>query len=315
MPELPEVETVVRGIRPQLEGRSIARCVHASELMAECDEGNFTTRLRGKRVLRIDRQGKWIFCRLEGDQTLVLHLGMTGHLRVEPRKRAVAPHTHLRVLLSGGEEELRLSDPRRFGEIILLGPSHFHDRFGPARLGPDALSATADHWRSVLATTARSLKAVLLDQRAVAGIGNIYADEILFDAGFHPARRGRTLRADEVDRLVQSTARILREAIKLGGSTIRDYVNSEGTPGWFQISHRVYGQEGKPCVRCGGPIKLSRTILTGRATHFCPNCQTRTRSAVSQPAGGRKISASGRRVPISPGSQDSKAGGKASLSR
>ena len=274
MPELPEVETVVRGLRPALEGRRIARCTHASPLMAECDQGRFRPRLAGQRFSRIDRQGKWIFCRIEGGDTLAIHLGMTGRLGVEPIDRELAPHTHLRITLEGDTEELRFRDPRRFGELLLLGPESIELRFGTDKLGPDATTITAKHLSAVFSQTSRVVKAVLLDQRALAGVGNIYADEVLFEANLNPGREGRDLKADEIDRLAKAVRNVLAKAIRSGGSTIRDYVDAQGEPGSFQNQHRVYGRSGKPCKRCLAPIELDRTIVSGRSTHWCRVCQS-----------------------------------------
>jgi len=273
MPELPEVETVVRGLRPLLEGRTIAKCTHASRLMIDGDSALFVKRLSGRRCLRIDRQGKWIFCRLDDGQTLAIHLGMTGRLSVEPIDREILPHTHLRLCLAGDGDELRFRDPRRFGEIVLLAHDSLDERFGPDRLGPDALSVKTSHLVACMESTARAVKAVLLDQRTLAGVGNIYADEALYEAKLHPGRPGRQLTKAEIQRLATAVRAVLKRAIQSGGSTIRDYVDASGEPGSFQNQHRVYGREGKPCKRCRSPIELDRSIVSGRSTHWCRVCQ------------------------------------------
>jgi formamidopyrimidine-DNA glycosylase len=234
----------------------------------------FERSLRGVSIERIDRQGKWMFFRLSADRTLVIHLGMTGHLSVDPAPASIEPHTHFRLLLEPGNEELRFIDPRRFGELLLLCPTEMAGRFGPDKLGPDALEVSAEHMGAELSRTKRTIKSVLLDQRVVAGIGNIYADEILFATGIHPAARADRLSGDGVDRLVSATRQVLRAAIRAGGSTIRDYVDATGRPGEFQNRHFVYGREGEPCRRCPEKIRLDRTVVSGRSTHFCPGCQT-----------------------------------------
>lgn len=273
MPELPEVETVVRGIRPAVTGRTITGVPRASQLMARSTVGPFAKKLLGRRIERLDRHGKWMFFRLSGEDTLVVHLGMTGHLAVIPRAEPLAPHTHLRLGLDGGAEELRFDDARRFGELFLCDPASWTSRFGPDKLGPEALQITVSQWTRVLEKTSRRLKAILLDQRAVAGIGNIYADEILFEAGLSPLRLGRQVTAEEVTRLSQATRRVLRRAIRGNGSTIRDYVTAAGAPGEFQARLRVYGRGNQPCRVCGERIELDRGVLTGRATCWCPTCQ------------------------------------------
>lgn len=274
MPELPEVETVVRGIRPQAVGRTILSVRRASPLMARSQVGPFRRGLVGRRFLALDRHGKWMFFRLSGDRTLVVHLGMTGRLEVTPAATPALPHTHLRLALDRGDEELRFSDPRRFGELWLAGPAHLEERFGPKRLGPEALAIDALSWRTTLAATKRKLKVVLLDQRAVAGIGNIYADEILFDAGLSPAALANRVGDQAAEALRRAIGRVLRRAIRCQGTSIRDYVTAQGVPGEFQDRLKVYGRAGEPCKRCRGAIVLDRSIVAGRATYWCPNCQT-----------------------------------------
>ncbi|MBX9655940.1 bifunctional DNA-formamidopyrimidine glycosylase/DNA-(apurinic or apyrimidinic site) lyase [bacterium] len=289
MPELPEVETVVRGLRPLFVGQTIARCAHASPLMIDADSRNFVKQLSGRKCLRIDRQGKWIFCRLDGDDTLAIHLGMTGRLSVEPFDREILPHTHLRLCFTGEKNELRFRDPRRFGEILLVNGESFEERFGPNRLGPDALSIKASHLSACMESTTRAVKAVLLDQRSLAGVGNIYADEALYEARIHPGQPGRELTKDEIQRLATTVRAVLKRAIQSGGSTIRDYVDASGEPGSFQNKHRVYGREGKPCKRCRSPIELDRSIVSGRSTHWCRVCQMNSYQETSDSHSGSRV--------------------------
>lgn len=273
MPELPEVETVVRGLRERVEGQRIAACRFASPLMVQCDEGDFANRLRGRKLLRLDRHGKWMFFRLSSRDTLAIHLGMTGRLGITPAGQVPPPHTHLRLALGSGKVELRFCDPRRFGELVLCRQETAQERFGPRHLGPEATTISLEEFARAFAKTTRAVKAVLLDQRSIAGIGNIYADEILFQAGIHPGRRGCELSVAEIRAIRQAVRGVLNRAIRAGGSTIRDYVNADGQAGWFQLSHRVYGRPSQACRRCSAPIELDRSIVTGRATHFCPICQ------------------------------------------
>jgi formamidopyrimidine-DNA glycosylase len=278
MPELPEVETVVRQIRPVTLGQTIQRVVHAAQSMARSALGPFSRSLSGTTIERIDRHGKWMFLRLGGERTLVVHLGMTGRLGVVPSETPLADHTHLRLLLSNGTE-LRFSDARRFGELWLIGPEQFAARFGPDRLGPDALAISPRQFRDGLHRTRRALKAALLDQRLVAGVGNIYADEILFAARLHPALAANRLRSDDAARLRRVMTSVLRRAIRYNGTSIRDYVTAQGTPGEFQQRLCVYGRVDLPCKVCASPIQLTRKVVSGRATYWCPTCQPLYRAA------------------------------------
>ena len=273
MPELPEVETVVRAIRPRTVGRVIRGVPHASPLMARTDTGRFAERLRGRRIERLDRHGKWMFFHLSDEAVFVAHLGMTGRLGIAERDAESAPHTHLRLRLGDGAEELRFSDARRFGELWVYRPDAWYRRFGPHRLGPDALRITTGDLAKRLRLARRRLKAVLLDQRAVAGIGNIYADEVLFESSLNPARSANRLRPEESARLHHAVGSVLRRAIRCNGTSIRDYVTAEGVPGEFQERLNVYGRADLPCKKCSTRIELTRTVVTGRATYWCPVCQ------------------------------------------
>lgn len=272
MPELPEVETVVRGVRPKLVGRRIRSVPLASPLMVASPR-SFAKRLCGHQVLAMDRVGKWMFVRLSSTDTLVLHLGMTGHLEVTAATAALVPHTHLRLELDDGAEQLRFSDPRRFGEIVLYRPEEWQARFGDDKLGPDALAIKPRQLAQRLAKTRRNLKSALMDQRVVAGVGNIYADEILFAARLAPSARADSLSDDQARTLHRQMGRILRRSIAANGTTIRDYVTSQGAPGEFQSRLMVYGRADLPCKNCSTRIELIRTIVSGRATYWCPRCQ------------------------------------------
>ncbi|MFO0947648.1 MAG: DNA-formamidopyrimidine glycosylase [Planctomycetota bacterium] len=274
MPELPEVETVVRDLRPRTVGRCIRKVRHASPLMAESRIGPFDKALRGRTVSAIDRRGKWMFFRLSDGNTLVIHLGMTGRLEVVEAKRELLRHTHLRLNLDDGSEELRFVDPRRFGELLLCAPEHLDERFGPKHLGSDALKICLGELADALGKSRRNLKSILLDQRVVAGIGNIYADEILFESRLAPDRLGTKLKAGEIKRLHRSIGVVLRRAIRHNGTSIRDYVTGNGVPGEFQNRLRVYGRSNLPCKICGTPIEWSREVVNGRTTHWCPSCQS-----------------------------------------
>jgi formamidopyrimidine-DNA glycosylase len=272
VPELPEVETVVRDLRPLLLGRTISSVKAGRKRLRKRWDRKWGPLLRGRRVESVGRRGKWIRIDLDRDVNLVIHLGMTGQLRVVSAREPLAPHTHLIFDLDRGGEQLRFRDVRRFGSATLFRPLDPVERFFErAGLGPEPFALDARYWREQLAKTGRCLKAVLLDQRVVAGVGNIYADEALFEAGLHPATLGRDLNAAAAERLRKAIPKVLERAIEKRGSSIRDYVGGSGRQGEYQREFRVYGQMGQPCPRCGTPIE--RVRLAGRSTHFCPNCQ------------------------------------------
>jgi formamidopyrimidine-DNA glycosylase len=272
VPELPEVETVVRDLRPRLAGRRLAS-VEVNDLpLRKRWSAEWATALTGRRVQEVRRRGKWIVADLDHDLHLVFHLGMTGQLVVAPAKEPRLPHTHLVFALDRGAEQLRFRDVRRFGSAVVFHAAEgVRQFFEAAGLGPEPFDLDPKYWRERLAATERCLKAVLLDQRVVAGVGNIYADESLFVARLHPARRGNDLSAAEAGRLRKAVATVLTYAIEKRGSSIRNYVGGSGRKGEYQNEFRAYGRTGEPCVRCGTPITGIR--LAGRSTHFCPICQ------------------------------------------
>jgi formamidopyrimidine-DNA glycosylase len=229
--------------------------------------------LIGQRVKALRRRGKWIIMELESGRALVVHLGMTGRLTIAASKVLRARHTHLVFRLEDGAE-MRFNDVRRFGSATLLADEAALRRFFEAsRLGPEPAELQPAEWRERLAATYRSLKAVLLDQTVVAGVGNIYADESLFEARLHPARRAREVSVEEARRLRKAIVTVLRRAIEQRGSSIRNYVGGSGEKGNYQNEFRVYGRTDEPCPRCRTPIERIR--LAGRSTHFCPCCQAR----------------------------------------
>jgi formamidopyrimidine-DNA glycosylase len=272
VPELPEVETVVRDLRPMLIGQRFGG-VRAGRLrLRRAWSKAWGQRIQGKRVEQITRRGKWIIVCFEDGQRLVVHLGMTGQLTVASDAMPLLSHTHLVFKLHGGTTQLRFRDIRRFGSATLVkDPLALDQFFRRAMLGPEPFALSRIYWRKALARTSRCLKAVLLDQRVVAGVGNIYADESLFEARLPPALPGRRAEAAEADRLRIAIGKVLRRAINRRGSSIRNYVGGSGLQGRYQNEFRVYGRDGEPCIRCGVP--LERIRLAGRSTHFCPRCQ------------------------------------------
>jgi len=272
VPELPEVETVVRDLRPLLVGRRITSVQVGKKKLRRRWLAPWGARLTGRLVAEVRRRGKWILVVLENGPFLVIHLGMTGQLRVLSALEPWATHTHLVFDLDQGEQQLRFRDVRRFGSARLFPDLERMELFfQQAGLGPEPFDVDRGYWKRCLAATRRSLKAVLLDQRVVAGVGNIYADEALFEARLHPAQIGHALTAVEANRLRRAMGTVLTRAIEKRGSSIRNYVGGSGLKGQYQEEFRAYGRTGQPCPRCRTPIQQIR--LAGRSTHFCPRCQ------------------------------------------
>jgi formamidopyrimidine-DNA glycosylase len=270
VPELPEVETVVRDLRPRLVGRKVGAVEVGNKALRKPWDPAWGPLIIGRRIKGVRRRGKWILIDLGQDLVLVVHLGMTGQLTVAPATAERETHTHL--ILALGRGQLRFRDIRRFGSATLFQSADDLGRFfADSGLGPEPWDLKAEQWHQRLALTRRCLKAVLLDQRVVAGVGNIYADESLFLAGLHPSRLAHQTTADERDRLRSAIVTVLEKAITHRGSTIRNYVGGSGLRGEFQRELEAYGRTGQPCSRCGTPIEQLR--LAGRSTHFCPSCQ------------------------------------------
>ncbi|MBJ7610348.1 MAG: bifunctional DNA-formamidopyrimidine glycosylase/DNA-(apurinic or apyrimidinic site) lyase [Candidatus Dormibacteraeota bacterium] len=273
MPELPEVETVARDLRGAVVGRQVMslQLGHPKVLRFPVPEV-FAAVLPGQRVEAVNRRGKFIFCALDSGEDLVFHLGMTGHLLVCASQTPPAPHTHLRALLDDGRE-LRYDDARRFGRILLGPRSTLEDSRVLPALGVEPLSedftpGSLDTW---LRSTTRSLKAALLDQRGVAGLGNIYVDEACHLAGVRPTRRCNTLTRAQRAALHAAIPAVLRTAIGNRGSSIDDYRDLWNAKGSNQERLQVYGRGGRPCMRCG--VLLRQTTSAGRTTVYCPACQ------------------------------------------
>ena len=268
MPELPEVQTVVTTLRPKVVGRAIVAVVSARRDILTPDDIDLAALLRGRTVRSIDRRGKRIVFTLDDDNRFYIHLGMTGQVSVVAPDAALRPHTHLELDL--GEGRLRFRDPRRFGGFWWLGRESADDG-----MGPEPLELRPSELLRRLSKTTRAVKNALLDQRVVAGMGNIYVDEALHAAGIHPLARADRLTPEQVGRLSRAIKSTLRRAIRHRGSTLRDYLDADGAAGGFQRLHRVYGREGQACTECASLIR--RIVLGGRSTHFCPACQTRRR--------------------------------------
>lgn len=281
MPELPEVETIARGVDARVRGDVVVEVWFSHHPQPfKTPAAAQAKGLDGRRILSVHRAGKHIVCELGfdaardrslnsqmPDSQWIVHLGMTGRLLVTTPDAGVAPHTHARLRLKSGRE-LRFVDPRRFGRLEFRELVR-HEGFGapgaePLEIGPDEF-AELFHGRRT------AIKAALLNQALLSGVGNIYADESLYRAGIRPRRQAGRLTRAELERLRKSLKRVLEHAIRLGGSSVSDYVDAEGVEGFFQLEHRVYQRTGEPCRKCGSLIR--RVVVAGRSTHYCPQCQ------------------------------------------
>lgn len=307
MPELPEVESVVRSLRPLLVGRTIEELMVPAERRAgewpatlrrllDSPPARLREQVRGTRIAAVGRIGKNIQISLvplaaTGDaenaspaapRTLWVHLGMTGRLTSEDSEVPASKHTHLIFVLGGAPATasaarfgwLHFADIRRFGRVRLTvdSPASAAPHGRPlSKLGPEPMDIAAEEFARRLRARRTRLKALLLDQSFVSGLGNIYADESLFRAGLHPLKIAATLKPAQATALHASAQTVLREAIAAGGSSISDYVDGQGRQGWFQIHHNVYQRTGEPCHSCATPIR--KIVVGGRSTHFCPRCQ------------------------------------------
>jgi formamidopyrimidine-DNA glycosylase len=275
MPELPEVETIANGVHARVQGDRIVEAWFGSHKEPfKNSPAKQAKGLEGRILLSIHRTGKHIVCELgempSGPATSqwIVHLGMTGRLLVTTPGAELAPHTHARLRLQSGKE-IRFVDPRRFGRLefrdLLRGTAF-------TAAGSEPLTITPEEFAALFRRRKLTIKAALLDQSLLSGVGNIYADESLFRAGIRPRRQAGRLTRTELNRLHMALQQVLSHAIELGGSSVSDYVDAEGVRGFFQLEHCVYAREDQPCRRCGTPIR--KIIVAGRGTHYCPTCQS-----------------------------------------
>jgi formamidopyrimidine-DNA glycosylase len=268
MPELPEVETTVRGLRRVLEGERIERVTLRRGDLRRAFPADLGQRLTGARVTGLGRRAKYGLIETDRGDTMVFHLGMSGRWRIDPEE--LGKHDHLVIETDG--HRLALNDARRFGSVDLVATAGLDQWPAFAALGPEPLGAefTAAHLKAVFAGRIAAVKVLLLDQRVVAGVGNIYACEALYLARIAPQRAAGTLSKARLERLVEAVRTVLLAAIEAGGSTLRDYAQPDGELGYFASQFHVYGREGEPCG-CGG--KVARRIDGGRSSFWCPRCQ------------------------------------------
>lgn len=269
MPELPEVETVRRGLAPHLEGRRLQGAVVRQARLRWPVTADLDTRLRGRLLHRLDRRGKYLVLRLDmGD--LLCHLGMSGSLRLCDAALPPGRHEHLDILVGDGRA-LRFRDPRRFGTVLWCEAADNHPLLAHLGVEPLAPEFDGERLRALCQGRSAAIKTVLMDAHLLVGVGNIYANEALFQAGIDPRLPAGRLGPRRCARLAAAVRDTLTRAIAAGGSSLRDFVDARGEPGYFQQSYAVYARAGEACPACGGVIR--RILLGGRATYFCPRCQ------------------------------------------
>jgi formamidopyrimidine-DNA glycosylase len=276
VPELPEVETVARGLQRGVAGQRVLTVALGKTDFID-DPAALASELPGRTIMRVERYGKFLLLRLSakeaasaetGGAALLVHLGMTGSLIPRPANEPHAKHTHV-VMRLGDGRELRYVDPRRFGRIAYLAGEVLTREL--RRFGLDPLEMSLEEFYLRIHARSARIKALFLDQGMLRGVGNIYADESLWKAKIHPAHLGKRLNRSQLEKLYVELQKVLRRAIALRGSSISDFLDAEGMPGEYQLHHRAYGREGKPCFRCKKTIR--RAIVAGRSSYFCPNCQ------------------------------------------
>jgi formamidopyrimidine-DNA glycosylase len=290
MPELPEVETVRRGLQPVLEGHRIVRAETRRLDLRVPFPANFAARLKGRQVTRLWRRAKYLLAEMDNGETLVIHLGMSGRMSVHTpatrpelgvhgleivREVASSSHDHV-VIETDAPAQIVFTDPRRFGLMILIETKLLGAHPLLASLGPEPLSKKLNpaYLDTAFKKKRTPIKSALLDQRVIAGVGNIYACEALFRAGVSPKRLAINVHLKSLDALAISIKAVLREAIAAGGSSLRDHKRVNGELGNFQHNFAVYGREGQPCpAGCGSGSTIKRIVQAGRSTFYCPRCQ------------------------------------------
>ncbi len=270
MPELPEIETLVRELRQKISGFVFSKVNVSNETVLETSATELKKIIPGRCVKNVSRRGKYLSFDFENDYRLWFHLGMTGQLLLETGSSSDVPHTHLIFEFSGREEKVVFRDIRRFG-CVFLADSKKEIPARIKRLGPEPMQVEPQQFAGLLKKRTGKIKSLLLNQTIVSGLGNIYTDESLYRAKVDPRKRPDRIPVQKLMHLHQAACDVLAEAISAGGSSIDDYRHSDGSYGKFQDSHRVYGREGRPCRDCGR--KIRRTVISGRSSFFCQQCQ------------------------------------------
>ena len=273
MPELPEVETVRRSLLTKLPGRSVTEIqVRDARLRVPVAEEKLNELIAGRRVTDLSRRAKYLIIHFDSGSCLIIHLGMSGQLLLVSPDLPFDKHDHVIFSLDDGLE-LRFRDPRRFGMVVALSESELNDYAPLKQLGPEPLAANckADYLFERSRGLTKPVKNFLMDQRVIVGVGNIYASESLFLAGIHPLKPAGRISRARWQKLMEAIKRVLRDAIRQGGTTLNSFRDSQGNAGYFQIALRVYGRKGEPCLTCQTMIRAQ--VVAGRSTFFCPKCQ------------------------------------------
>ena len=279
MPELPEVETVKRGIIPLLEGRRILQVIQRRDSLRIPLPDNFAGRLKGRKIEQITRRAKYLLLYLDGNETLICHLGMSGKMTLVAAKHRKTPdefakHDHI-ILESDRHDLVIYNDPRRFGLMTLCATDQLDQHPLFCKMGPEPLGNefNASYLLEKIKNRRSVIKTIFLDQRVVVGLGNIYVCEALFVAGLSPLKKACDLGADDCEKIIPIIRDILTRAIAAGGSTLKDYARVDGELGYFQHNFKVYGREGETCRNKNCSTKIERIIQSNRSTFYCPACQ------------------------------------------
>lgn len=271
MPELPEVETIVRGLRKTVVGKKIKSIKVIFPGIVKQDTKKFRKNVEKAKIIRVRRRGKYILIDLFNCTTILIHLGMTGNFLLVKSSNPLNKHDHLVIRFNKNSKELRYNDQRKFGKIKSFPTSKEEKVSELKKLGPESLNISSSDFVDLFKKRKGRIKSALLNQQILAGLGNIYADESLFEAKFHPSQKIDKLTFPQLRKLHQAIQIILRKAIKAGGSSIENYYSVNGEIGSFQLQHKVYGREGLSCKKCGAKIK--RIKISQRSSYFCPKCQ------------------------------------------
>jgi formamidopyrimidine-DNA glycosylase len=271
MPELPEVETVVRGLKKEVINKKITRVTSSYQKIVKQSFSSFKKALAGQKISSISRHGKYSFLSLNNKKTIIVHLRMTGQLFITPTTQKKDKHTHLEIFFGSNKHKLIYRDIRKFGRFELIDTDKINTYLKEKKLGPDALTIKLNDFQDNLQKKNLILKAALLDQSVIAGLGNIYVDEVLIREKLSPLKMTQTLKPLKVKTMLSTIKKVLKEAILKKGTSYSDYVNSYGEKGKFQLHLRAYQQHGQPCYHCGTLINKMKTA--GRGTHYCPKCQ------------------------------------------
>lgn len=276
MPELPEVETIVRGLQKTVVGKKIKDVNVIFPGIVKQESKNFKKNVDKSEIIGVRRRGKYILFDLSNKKTILTHLGMTGSFLFLKSSTPLDKHDHLVVKFYQSQKELRYNDPRKFGKIKSFSTCKEENIADLKKLGLESLNISSSDFVNLFQKRKGRIKSALLNQQILAGLGNIYADESLFEAKIHPQQKADKLSAKKLKRLHQGIQKILKKAIKAGGSSIENYYNVNGEIGGFQLQHKVYGREGLPCKKCR--TKIKRIKISQRSSYFCPRCQKQTRT-------------------------------------